>query len=562
MIEPTAGGHDLAARRDDAAPAHDLAARHDEAPFVNRRDPARALGPDGKPAVSRRAPMWADVPDERWNDWRWQLSNRVNTLEEIGRVLNLTDDERAGLATPDKFRVDITPYFLSLIDPDDPNDPIRRQVIPTDCEHEAFTSMMEDSLAEDRHSPVPGLVHRYPDRVLMLVTTQCASYCRYCTRSRIVGDATQNFNRHDHEAQLEYLRRTPQVRDVLISGGDGLTLAPRLLESIIRDLREIPHIEIIRIGSRVPVFLPQRIDDELCQMLAKYHPLWMNLHFNHPNELTPEVARACDKLARAGIPLGNQSVLLAGVNDCLHIQRALVHKLVENRIRPYYLYQCDLVEGSGHFRTPVGKGIEIMEGLRGHTSGYAIPTYMIDAPGGGGKIPVMPNYLISYSDHKVVLRNYEGYITTYEEPEHYQAHDKANCKYCQNPRSETGQVGITGLLEGERLWIEPSGFEQTHRRGNESAHRLQDPSKWVPYGVGPIEGKAGQPLPGLEPGSNRETPGDAVAGGTHGSAVPETSKPASAAGRSPREPKFEYAPGEEPRPREGEPTGWSHGELL
>jgi lysine 2,3-aminomutase len=562
MIEPTAGGHDLAARRDDAAPAHDLAARHDEAPFVNRRDPARALGPDGKPAVSRRAPIWADVPDERWNDWRWQLSNRVNTLEEIGRVLNLTDDERAGLATPDKFRVDITPYFLSLIDPDDPNDPIRRQVIPTDCEHEAFTSMMEDSLAEDRHSPVPGLVHRYPDRVLMLVTTQCASYCRYCTRSRIVGDATQNFNRHDHEAQLEYLRRTPQVRDVLISGGDGLTLAPRLLESIIRDLREIPHIEIIRIGSRVPVFLPQRIDDELCQMLAKYHPLWMNLHFNHPNELTPEVARACDKLARAGIPLGNQSVLLAGVNDCLHIQRALVHKLVENRIRPYYLYQCDLVEGSGHFRTPVGKGIEIMEGLRGHTSGYAIPTYMIDAPGGGGKIPVMPNYLISYSDHKVVLRNYEGYITTYEEPEHYQAHDKANCKYCQNPRSETGQVGITGLLEGERLWIEPSGFEQTHRRGNESAHRLQDPSKWVPYGVGPIEGKAGQPLPGLEPGSNRETPGDAVAGGTHGSAVPETSKPASAAGRSPREPKFEYAPGEEPRPREGEPTGWSHGELL
>jgi lysine 2,3-aminomutase len=288
----------------------------------------------------------------------------------------------------------------------------------------------------------------------------------------------------------------------------------------------------------------------------------MNLHFNHPNELTPEVARACDKLARAGIPLGNQSVLLAGVNDCLHIQRALVHKLVENRIRPYYLYQCDLVEGSGHFRTPVGKGIEIMEGLRGHTSGYAIPTYMIDAPGGGGKIPVMPNYLISYSDHKVVLRNYEGYITTYEEPEHYQAHDKANCKYCQNPRSETGQVGITGLLEGERLWIEPSGFEQTHRRGNESAHRLQDPSKWVPYGVGPIEGRAGQPLPGLEPGSNRETPGDAVAGGTHGSAVPETSKPASAAGRSPREPKFEYAPGEEPRPREGEPTGWSHGELL
>ena len=287
--------------------------------------------------------------------------------------------------------------------------------------------MMEDSLAEDRHSPVPGLVHRYPDRVLMLVTTQCASYCRYCTRSRIVGDPTQNFNSRDHEAQLEYLRRTPQVRDVLISGGDGLTLAPKLFEKILRGLREIPHIEIIRIGSRVPVFLPQRIDDELCEMLQKYHPLWINLHFNHPNEITPEVSRAVDRLTKAGLPVGNQSVLLAGVNDCVHIQRALVHKLVANRIRPYYLYQCDLVEGSGHFRTPVGKGLEIMEGLRGHTSGYAVPTYVIDAPGGGGKIPVMPNYLISYSDHKVVLRNYEGYITTYEEPETYQKHDPHAC---------------------------------------------------------------------------------------------------------------------------------------
>jgi lysine 2,3-aminomutase len=569
MVEPISGGHDLAAPSGGstvsaiaAAPgSHELAPR-DESPFVNLRDPARALGPDGKPAVSRRAPIWADVPDERWNDWRWQLSNRVNTLEEVGRVLNLTDDEREGLSAPDKFRVDITPYFLSLMDPNDPNDPIRRQVIPTACEHEAFTAMMEDSLAEDRHSPVPGLVHRYPDRVLMLVTTQCASYCRYCTRSRIVGDATQNFNRHDVEAQLDYLRRTPQVRDVLLSGGDALTLAPKLLESIIRGLREIPHIEIVRIGSRVPVFLPQRIDDELCEMLAKYHPLWMNLHFNHPNELTPEVARACDKLTRAGIPLGNQSVLLAGVNDCLHIQKALVHKLVENRIRPYYLYQCDLVEGSGHFRTPVGKGIEIMEGLRGHTSGYAVPTYMIDAPGGGGKIPVMPNYLISYSDHKVILRNYEGYITTYEEPAHYTPHDVANCKYCQHPRSEPGQVGVSGLLQGDRLWIEPAGFEQTHRRGNEAAHRLQDPSKWVPYGVGPIEGKAGLPLPGLESGSNGQEPEAAVGADASGSAATEIAGAASAAGPLRRDPSFEYPPGEEPRPREGEPTGWSHGELL
>src|SRR3954468_2691658 len=496
-----------------------------ETPFVNRRDPAQRLGPDGRPAVSRRARKWADVPDEKWNDWRWQLSNRVNELDEVAEVLNLTNDEREGLGAPDKFRVDITPYFISLIDPNDPNDPIRRQVIPTAREHQAFTGMMEDSLAEDRHSPVPGLVHRYPDRVLMLLTTQCASYCRYCTRSRIVGDPTQNFNRREHEAQLDYLRRTPQVRDVLLSGGDGLTLAPKLLEAIIRGIREIPHIEIIRIGSRVPVFLPQRIDDELCAMLAQYHPLWINLHFNHPNEITPEVSRAVDRLTRAGIPVGNQSVLLAGVNDCVHIQRALVHKLVENRVRPYYIYQCDLVEGAGHFRTPVGKGLEIIEGLRGHTSGYAVPQFIVDAPGGGGKIPVMPNYVVSYSDHKVVLRNYEGYITTYEEPQDYVPHDQASCQYCQNPRPEPGQEGITGLLDGKRMWIEPAGFGQVHERGTQQQHRLKDPSKWVPFGVGAIDGKAtGTELPVLEAGS--------------------------------------YGPGEEPRPAEGLPSGSANHELL
>ena len=526
------------------AVAHQAAAAAtSQEPWVNRRDPAQTLGPDGAPAVSRRAPIWQDVPDEKWNDWRWQLSNRVNSLEEVGAVLNLTEDEKEGLSAPDKFRVDITPYFISLIDPDDPDDPIRRQVIPVGREHEAFTAMMEDSLAEDRHSPVPGLVHRYPDRVLMLVTTQCASYCRYCTRSRIVGDPTQNFNRKDHEAQLEYLRRTPQVRDVLISGGDGLTLAPRLFESILRGLREIPHIEIIRIGSRVPVFLPQRIDDELCSMLEKYHPLWINLHFNHPNEITPEVSRAVDKLTKAGLPVGNQSVLLAGVNDCVHIQRSLVHKLVENRIRPYYLYQCDLVEGSGHFRTPVGKGLEIMEGLRGHTSGYAVPTFVIDAPGGGGKIPVMPNYLISYSDHKVVLRNYEGYITTYEEPETYKRHDSTACSYCQHERPEVGQSGVLGLLEGERMWIEPKGFSEVHTRGNTEAHRLQDPAKWVPFGVGAIEGKAGAPLKVIESG--------------HGNG-----SDAAAAPGAPASPTPNYGPGEEPRPREGEPTAAAHGELL
>jgi lysine 2,3-aminomutase len=526
----------------------------ESAPWVNPRDPAQALGPDGRPARSRRAPLWADVPDEKWDDWRWQLSNRINSLEEVAAVLNLTDEERAGLSADDKFRVDITPYFASLIDPDDPNDPIRRQVIPLGREQQAFTAMMEDSLAEDRHSPVPGLVHRYPDRVLMLITTQCASYCRYCTRSRIVGDPTQNFNRKDHEAQLEYLRKTPQVRDVLISGGDGLTLAPKLLETVIRGLREIPHIEIIRIGSRVPVFLPQRVDDDLCEMLAKYHPIWMNLHFNHPNEITPEVSRAVDKLTRAGIPVGNQSVLLAGVNDCVHIQRALVHRLVENRIRPYYLYQCDLVAGSGHFRTPVGKGLEIMEGLRGHTSGYAVPTFVIDAPGGGGKIPVMPNYLISYSDHKVVLRNYEGYITTYEEPETYQKHDQLACRYCQHERPEPGQSGVLGLLEGERMWIEPKGFEEIHTRGNTQAHRLQDPSKWVPFGVGAIDGSARQSLRVLDAGERAATD-------TNGGIVePSDLEPAER--RAASNGTAAFGPGEEPRPRDGEPTASAHGELL
>ena len=267
--------------------------------------------------TSRRAPAYKDIPDEQWSDWRWQLSHRLNSLEDFEPILELTDSERKALSEKDLFRVDITPYFVSLINPKDPNDPIRRQVIPTAAEMTKFTGMMEDSLSEDAHSPVPGLVHRYPDRVLMLVTTQCASYCRYCTRARIVGDPNATFSRDEIDAQIEYLERTPQVRDVLLSGGDPLVLAPKLLEELLTRLRAIPHIEIIRIGSRVPVFMPMRITDELCDMLSKFHPLWMNIHVNHPNEITKELATATDKLTRAGIPLGNQSVLLAGVNDCL-----------------------------------------------------------------------------------------------------------------------------------------------------------------------------------------------------------------------------------------------------
>jgi lysine 2,3-aminomutase len=436
------------------------------------------------PFDSKRAPIFADVPDEKWNDWRWQMSNRLNSAEDFEKVLKLTDSEHKALSTDGLFRVDVTPYHVSRINADDPDDPIRKQIIPTAGEIDIFTGMMEDSLAEDRHSPVPGLVHRYPDRVLMLVTTQCASYCRYCTRARIVGDPNQTFSRSDFDAQIDYLKRTPQVRDVLLSGGDPLTLAPKILEDLLTRLREIPHIEIIRIGSRVPTFMPMRITTELTDMLQKFHPLWLNIHVNHPNEISRELEEAADKLTRAGIPLGNQSVLLAGVNDCVHIMRDLVQKLVRIRVRPYYIYQCDLVEGAGHFRTPVAKGVEIIEGLRGHTSGYAIPTYVVDAPGGGGKIPVMPNYLISYSDHKIILRNYEGYITTYEEPQAYKAHDPKTCSYCKNKRAEPGQSGVSGLLDGEDMYIKPENFDEFHNRGG-GTHRLRsNVDKWRPLGIG------------------------------------------------------------------------------
>jgi lysine 2,3-aminomutase len=432
------------------------------------------------PFLSKRAPYFADIPVEKWNNWRWQLSNRLNSIEDFEHIFSLTESEREALSATELFRVDVTPYFVSLIDPDDPDDPIRKQIIPTAREMVPFTAMMEDSLAEDRHSPVPGLVHRYPDRVLMLVTTQCATYCRYCTRSRIVGDPVQNFRPEEFELQIEYLRNTPQVRDVLLSGGDPLVLAPKVLDRLMSRLREIPHIEIIRIGSRVPVFMPQRVTDELTDTLQKYHPLWLNIHVNTPNEISAELAEACDKLTRAGIPLGNQAVLMAGINDNVHLQRKLVQDLVRIRVRPYYLYQCDLVEGAGHFRTPIAKGIEIMEGLRGHTSGFAVHQYMVDAPGGGGKIPVMPNYVISMSDHKVILRNFEGYITTYEEPTDYKPEKAAKFDL---KRPEPGQEGLTGLLDGDQMFIKPENFDLLHQRGG-FQHRLKDNGKWEPLGIG------------------------------------------------------------------------------
>ncbi len=412
-----------------------------------------------------RPAIWADVPDEQWNDWRWQLSHRVSTYEELSRFIHLTPPEIEALQAHTKFRVDITPYFASLIDPDDPLCPVRQQVVPHARELEGFEAMMRDSLGEESHSPVPGLVHRYPDRVLMLVTTQCASYCRYCTRSRIVGDPGATFSRRQHDMQIDYIARTPQVRDVLLSGGDPLTLPPKVLEDLLRRLRAIPHVEIIRIGSRVPVFLPQRITDELAAMLRRFHPLWMNIHTNHPKEITPELARACAKLADAGIPLGNQSVLMAGVNDHPDTIKALCQALVKIRVRPYYLYQCDLVAGSGQFRTSIAAGLEIMEALRGHTSGYAIPTYAVDLPGGGGKVPVLPNYLVSMSQDRAVFRNFEGYLATYVQPANYQR--PARNRWTGAPTEEPGQKGVASLLAGEGMVIRPEGWTGIHTRGRE-----------------------------------------------------------------------------------------------
>ncbi len=455
--------------------------------------PTQTATPITEP-IHTRAPYWHDVSDSDWMNWRWQLKNRLNSVEEIGAVLNLTESEKKALSADGLFRVDITPYFASLIDPDDPDCPVRKQVIPTDREMVPFHSMMEDSLAEDKHSPVPGLVHRYPDRVLMLVTTQCASYCRYCTRSRIVGDPAQTFSKAEFDAQIKYIENTPQIRDVLLSGGDPMILPPKVTELILSRLRAIPHLEIIRFGSRVPVFLPMRVTDEFCQMIAKYHPFWMNIHVNHPKEITPELAAACARLSRAGVPLGNQSVLLAGINDSVNIQRKLAHELVKIRVRPYYLYQCDLVEGSGHLRTTVSKGIEIIEGLRGHTSGYAVPTYVVDAPGGGGKIPMQPNYLLAQAPGKVVVRNFEGFITTYAEPLDYDPHAIDAQDALIEPRHEPGQEGIHGLLQGQQMSIAPKGFEQTHARGG-AEHRLRSGElgkKWQPLGVGALDADVAQ----------------------------------------------------------------------
>ena len=415
--------------------------------------------------VSRRAELFPHVTDAEWNDWRWQVKNRVETLEDLKKYVSLTPEEEEGVkACLGTLRMAITPYYLSLIDPNDPHDPVRRQAVPTGAELHQASSDLLDPLHEDEDSPAPGLTHRYPDRCLLLITDQCSMYCRHCTRRRFAGQKDAGLPVDQVDQAIEYIRKTPQIRDVLLSGGDALLCSDDRLEYIIRKLREIPHVEIVRIGSRTPVVCPQRVTPELCNMLKKYHPVWLNTHFNHPNEITPESAKACQMLADAGIPLGNQSVLLAGVNDCVHVMKKLVNELVKIRVRPYYIYQCDLSMGLEHFRTPVSKGIEIIEALRGHTSGFCVPTFVVDAPGGGGKTPVMPQYVISQSPHKVILRNYEGVITTYTEPENYK--ETCQCEYCKAEREgkrKTELMGVAGLERGQALSMEPANLER-HKR--------------------------------------------------------------------------------------------------
>lgn len=407
---------------------------------------------------SRRKQYFPEVSDAEWNDWKWQVRNRIETLDQLKKYIDLTAGEEEGIRESLKrMRMAITPYYLSLIDPENPNDPVRKQAVPSVQELYRSAADLVDPLHEDGDSPVPGITHRYPDRVLFLITDMCSMYCRHCTRRRFAGQRDAETPKDRIDAAIEYIARTPDVRDVLLSGGDALLVEDSRLEYIIKKLRDIPHVEIIRIGTRTPVVLPQRVTPELVQMLRKYHPVWLNTHFNHSDEITVESAAACARLADGGIPLGNQSVLLRGINDCPHIMKKLVKNLVKIRVRPYYIYQCDLSVGIEHFRTPVSKGIEIIENLRGHVSGYAVPTFVVDAPGGGGKVPVMPTYLISQSPHRVVVRNYEGVISTYTEPEEYTDH--CSCPDCEKDHKE----GVAALLDGQQVSIEPKDLARNRR---------------------------------------------------------------------------------------------------
>ncbi|MHB8126050.1 MAG: lysine 2,3-aminomutase [Desulfitobacteriaceae bacterium] len=413
--------------------------------------------------IKKRQQFWPQINDEQWNDWQWQMTNRITSFEELLKRVSLPMQEAEKIKRCLRnFRMAITPYYFSLINEQDPNCPIGKQAIPSEYELQHSACDLNDPLHEEDDSPVPGLTHRYPDRVLLLVTDQCSMYCRHCTRRRIAGQTDKPMHLEQFKQALGYIKANSQIRDVLISGGDPFTLSDDRLEFIIKNLRAIPHVEIIRIGTRTPVVMPMRITDHLIQMLRKYHPVWVNTHFNHPKEITHEAREALAKLADAGIPLGNQSVLLKGINDCHLVMKELLHELVKCRVRPYYLYQCDLSTGIEHFRTTISTGLEIIEMLRGHTSGFAVPTFVVDAPGGGGKIPLQPNYLMSQYSGKAILRNYEGVLTVYEEPE-----DKTNrCKTCSDLCESymASRAGLAKLLRGERLNLIPQDNNRQTRR--------------------------------------------------------------------------------------------------
>jgi lysine 2,3-aminomutase len=367
--------------------------------------------------ISGRYRLFGDIPDSDWNDWRWQFQHRITTVDQLSAYIPLSKLEKSQISTVSKrYPLSITPYYLSLINPADPDDPVRKQSVP--CIQEITMGMIgeEDPLEEERDSKVPGLVHRYPDRVLMVLTDVCPMLCRHCTRKREWRKGAWVRTDAEIEAMLGYIRNHKEVRDIVVSGGDPLTLATSRLESILSRLRQISHVEIIRIGTRFPVVLPMRIDDELCAVLSKYGPIWVNTHFNHYQEITPEAARACDKLLRAGVPVNNQTVLMRGINDSVAIQTKLCQGLLRSKVRPYYLFQCDEVQGTEHLRTPVEVGIKIIDGMRGHTSGLAIPNFVIDLPNGGGKIPLQPNYVLMQTREELVVRNYARHIFQYRNP--------------------------------------------------------------------------------------------------------------------------------------------------
>lgn len=410
----------------------------------------------------RKVPLYKNVSVKDWTNWKWHLRNVIRDIPTLKKIIQLDEGEEKELEKClQRFRMGITPYYAALIDRQYKRCVIRLQAVPTIKELYVAADDYDDPLHEDVDSPVPGLTHRYPDRVLFLVTHICSMYCRHCTRRRLVGDQDEHLSKERIDNCIKYIRQHKEVRDVLISGGDPLTLSDNRLESIIKKVRSIEHVEIIRLGSRMPVVLPFRITDSLVKMLGKYHPIYLNTHFNHPKEITYEAKEACARLADAGIPLGNQTVLLRDVNDCPSIMKKLVHELLMIRVRPYYIYQCDLSRGISHFRTSITKGMEIVENLQGHTSGMAVPMFVVDAPGGGGKIPIMPNHILSQSDRRFVLRNYEGVITTYTQPENVFS-DCGHCHICDDERYKP-MDGVAKLLRGEKMCLEPKELNR-HKR--------------------------------------------------------------------------------------------------